>query len=59
MVHFVCKANGLWEPAEEYNQNADECINPVLKRSKGNYKISLKVTAQLIHNDVKLQEENL
>ena len=59
MVHFVRKANGLGEPAEEYNQNANECINSVLKRSKGNYKISLKEVIQLIHNEVKLQEENL
>ena len=59
MVHFVLKANGLGEPAEEYNQNANECINSVLKRSKGNCKISLKETVQLIHNEVKLQKENL
>ena len=59
MVHFVRKANGLGEPAEEYNQNANECINSVLKRSKGDYKISLKEAIQLIHNEVKLQEENL
>ena len=59
MVHFVREANGLGEPAEEYNQNANECINSVLKRSKGDYKISLKEAIQLIHNEVKLQEENL
>ena len=58
MVHFIRKANGLGEPAEEYSQNAKECINSVLKLSKGNYKISLKETAQLIHNEVKLQEKN-
>ena len=56
MVHFVRKANGLREPAEEYNQNANECINSVLKRSKGSYKISLKETIQLIRNEFKLQE---
>ena len=27
MVHFVQKSNGLGEPAEEYNQNASECID--------------------------------
>ena len=59
MLHFVRKANVLRKPAEGYNQNADECINSVLKRSKGNYKISLKEVIQLIHNEVKLQEENL
>ena len=59
MVHFVRKANGLGEPAEEYNQNANECINSVLKRSKGNYRISLKEAIQLIHNEVKLLKENL
>ena len=59
MVHFIRKANGLGEPAEEYNQNANECINSVLKRSKDNYKISLKKAIQLIHNKVKLQEETL
>ena len=59
MVHFVRKANGLGEPAKEYNQNANECINSVLKRSKGNCKIFLKEAIQLIHNEVKLQEENL
>ena len=58
-VYFVRKANGLGEPAEEYNQNANECINSVLKRSKGNYKISLKEAIQLVHNEVKLQEETL
>ena len=58
MVHFIQKANGLGEPAEEYSQNVIEYINSVLKLSKGNYKISLKETAQLIHNEVKLQEEN-
>ena len=59
MVHFVRKANGLGEPSEEYNQNANECINSVLKRSKGNYRISLKEAIQLIHNEVKLLKENL
>ena len=59
MLYFVRKANGLRKPAEGYNQNANECINSVLKRSKGNYKISLKEVIQLIHNEVKLQEENL
>ena len=55
---FYSKSKWLGEPAEEYSQNAKECINSVLKLSKGNYKISLKETAQLIHNEVKLQEEN-
>ena len=59
MLHFVRKANGLRKPAEGYNQNANECINSVLKRSQGNYKISLKEVIQLVHNEVKLQEENL
>ena len=59
MVHFVRKANGLGEPVEEYNQNANECINSVLKLSKGNCKISLKEAFQLIHNEVKSQDENL
>ena len=59
MVHFFRKTNGLGEPSEEYNQNANECINSVLKRSKGNYKISLKEAIQISHNEVKLQEENL
>ena len=58
MVHFVRKANGLGEPAKEYNQNAYECIKSVLKCSKGNCKISLKEAIQLIHNEAKLQEEN-
>ena len=57
IVHFVRNANGLGEPAEEYNQTANECINPVLKRSKGNYKISMKEAIQLIHDEVKLHEE--
>ena len=57
IVHFVWNANGLGEPAEEYNQTANECINPVLKRSKGNYKISMKEAIQLIHDEVKLHEE--
>ena len=59
MIYFVRKANGLGEPAEEYNQNANECINSLLKHFKGSYKISLKEAFQLIHNEVKLQEENL
>ena len=59
MVHFVWKANGLREPAVEYNHKANECINSVLKRSKGKYKISLKEAIHLFHNEVKLQEENL
>ena len=59
MVHFVRKSNRLGEPAEEYIQNANECINSVLKRSKGNFKISLKEVVQLIHNEVKLQEQHL
>ena len=42
MVHFVRKANGLGEPAEEYNQNANERINSVLKFSKGNSKIFIE-----------------
>ena len=40
MVHFVRKANGLGEPAEEYNQTATKCKKSVLKRSTGNFKIS-------------------
>ena len=59
MVHFVRKTNGLGEPAEEYSQNANECINSVLKRSKDNYKISVKETLQLTHKEVNLQDENL
>ena len=59
MVHFVRKANGLGEPAKEYNQNANECINSVLKLSKGNYKFSLKEVFQLLHSEVKSQKDNL
>ena len=39
MVYFVRKANGLGEPADEYDQKAIECISSFLKLSKGNYKI--------------------
>ena len=56
---FHSKSKWTREPAEEYNQNANECIHSVLKRSKGNYKISLKETVQLIFNEVRLQEENI
>ena len=61
MVHFVRNSNRLGEPAEEYIQNGNGIGNgdSVLKRSKGNYRISLKEAVQLIYNEVKLQEENL
>ena len=59
MVYFVRKANGLGEPADEFDQKAIECISSFLKRSKGNYEISLREAIQLIHNEVKSQEENL
>ena len=57
MVYFIRKRNGLGEPAEEYNQNANECINSVIKRSNGPGKLSLKETVQLLHSEVKTQED--
>jgi len=44
---------------EEYNQNCNECINSVVKKSKGTGLLSIKDTISLIQSEVKLQEDRI
>ena len=39
---------GLGKPPDEYNQNANECMNSVLKRLKSFKKLTVKETIELI-----------
>jgi len=44
---------------EEYDQNCNECINSVLKKSKGAGIITIKDTVDLISSEVKIQEDRI
>ena len=49
---------GLGNPPDEYNQNANECMNSVLKRLKSFKKLTVKETIELIQNEVKNHQEH-
>ena len=42
---------------QEYDQNANECINSVIKKAKGKGILTIKETIKLIQSEVALQEE--
>ena len=50
---------GLGNPPDEYNQNANECMNSVLKRLKSFKKLTVKETIELIQNEVENQQEHM
>ena len=58
MLAEVREKYGLGSPPKDYNQNANEAINSLIKRAKGPGKLSLKETIQLLQKEVKGQEEN-
>ncbi|XP_065059812.1 uncharacterized protein LOC135687231 [Rhopilema esculentum] len=59
MMAGVRETCSLGIPPLEYTQNANECINSILKNSKEKRAISLKETARLIHKEVISQDERL
>ena len=59
MIVSVRKRCGLGDPPKQYDQNADEAMNSVVKKSKGKGMISVKETIKLLHQEVKSQEEKL
>ena len=59
MIASVRKRCGLGDPPKQYDQNANEAMNSVIKKAKGNGLISVKETIKLLHQEVKSQEEKL
>ena len=57
MIASVQKRCGLSDTAIQYDQNANEAMNSVIKKTKGNVTIFLKETIKSIHQEVKSQEE--
>ena len=50
---------GLGLPPKPYTQNANECINSVVKRSKETRSLTLKSIVQLLRSVAKHQEEQV
>ena len=50
---------GLENPPDEYDQNANECMNSVLKRLKSFKKLTVKETIELIQSEVENQQEHM
>ena len=48
MIASVQKRCSLSDPATQYDQNANEAMNSVIKKSKGNVTIFLKETIKSI-----------
>ena len=59
MTAKVRTAAGLGYPPDGYTQNANECINSVLKRAAKGKKLSLKETALTIESSVREQENQV
>ena len=59
MIASVRKRCGLGDPPKQYDQNANEEMNSVIKKAKGKGLISVKETIKLLHQGVKSQEEKL
>ena len=59
MIASVRKRCGLGDPPKQYDQNANEAMNSVVKKAKGKGIISVKETIKLLHQEVKSQEEKL
>ena len=59
MINSMRKRSGLGDPPKQYDQNANEAMNSVVKKAKGKGIISVKVAIKLLHQEVKGQEEKL
>ena len=59
MIASVRKRCGLGDPTKQYDQNANEAMNSVIKKAKGKGHISVEETIKLLHQEVKSQEEKL
>ena len=59
MIASVRKRCGLGDPPKQYDQNANEAMNSVVKKAKGKGIISVKEAIKLLHQEVKGQEEKL
>ncbi len=59
MTAEVRKRCGLGDLPSEYNQNANECMNGLLKQGMEKKKLSIKETINLIQEQVSSQEERL
>ena len=53
MVASVQKRCGFGDPPKQYDQNANEAMNSVVKKDKGKGIISVKETIKLLHQEVK------
>ena len=59
MIVSVRKRCGLGDPPKQYDQNANEAMNSVVKKTKGKGIISVKEIIKLLYQEVKSQEEKL
>ena len=59
MIASVRKRCGFGDPPKQYDQNANEAMNSVIKKAKGKGLISVKETIKLLHQEVKSQEKKL
>lgn len=50
---------GLGDPPSEYTQNANECVNSLLKSCMEKKTLSVKETVRLVHQEVINQNERL
>ena len=50
---------GLGSPPKDYNQNANEAINSMIKRAKGPNKLSMREAVQLMQQEVSGQDEKV
>ena len=53
MIASVRKRCGLIDPPKQYDQNANEAMSSVVKKTKGKGIISVKETIKLLHQEVK------
>ena len=59
IIASVRKRCELGDPPKQYDQNANESMNSVVKEAKEKRTISVKEIIKLIHQEVKSQEEKL
>ena len=59
MLASVRTRCGLGNPPSSYNQNGNESINSMIKKTKKSGKLSLKETIKLIQQEVNWQEEKV
>ena len=53
MIDSVRKRCGLGDPPKQYDQNANEAMNSVVKKAQGKGIISVKETIKFLHQEVK------